>query len=340
MPSVTQDSWRVLPTRSDVFAELIAEAVTGVDGAYLAVDHEGTRHLLLVADQAVERLADERSRGIRVLTRPLSVQGQPERVFIDVMCSTSGGQDVFNLVASAVIEQIELGALPAEATRSTLGRWRRFWSAVPPSGLTAEEIVGLFGELWFLAVWLIPHNVRQVKHWLGPTGIRHDFAWSGTAIEAKATTSTRGHIHRINGIEQLDPPESGELFLFSLRMREEPTAANSLVTLVQSISRRLATDAECLDSFESRLAQAGYSPLDADRYGDVRFRVVGEHLYKVCNGFPRLTATSFTDGRMPAGVDRIEYEVNLDSCSEFLAARSPEDFTPPSAAGTATLSGE
>lgn len=161
MPAVTAESWRALPDRSTVYAELAAEAVPGVDGAFLAVDHEGARHLLLSVESDVEPVTDERSRGIRALTRPLSVQGQPERHFVDVLCTAISGHEVFNLVATVILGQVEQEAAAPEAVRNTLSRWRRFWGAAPAGGLTGEEIRGLFGELWFLAVWLLPHPASR-----------------------------------------------------------------------------------------------------------------------------------------------------------------------------------
>jgi hypothetical protein len=328
MPAVTAESWRTLPDRSNVYAELAAEALAGLDDAFLAVDHEGIRHLLLSVNAEVEPVTDERSRGIRALTRPLSVQGHPEGHFIDVLCTAISGQEVFNLVATAILAQIEQGAGAAEAVQSTLARWRRFWGAAPSGGLSTEEIRGLFGELWFLAVWLLPHGHDQIGHWLGPTGTRHDFQWSDLAAEAKATTSIRGHVHRINGLDQLDPPADGRLLLFSLRMREEATASNTLPSLIETISRALRDDGEALDAFESRLAQAGYSSLEADRYAETRFRVMNERLYEVGPGFPRLSTASFADG-LPSGIERVEYEINLDGAGDLVVAASPDEFVPP-----------
>jgi len=325
---VTAESWRALPQRSSVYAELAAEEVPDVSGAFLAVDHEGARHLLLGVAADLQPVIDDRSRGIRVVTRPLSVQNQPERDFVDVICTAVSGQEVFNLVATAVLEQVQRGVAPAEAVLATLSRWRRFWGASPPGGLSGEQIHGLFGELWFLAVWLLPHGHDQVGHWVGPTGARHDFAWHGLAVEAKATTSVRGHVHRINGIDQLDPPADGRLLLFSLRMREEATASNTLLSLIDTINTTLGDDAEALDRFETGLAQAGYSPLEADRYTEIRFRVLNERLYEVGQGFPRLSAASFGGG-LPGGVERVEYEINLDACPQLILASSPSDFSPP-----------
>jgi hypothetical protein len=331
MPQITAESWRSLPARSTLFAELAAEAVAGIDGAFLAVDHEGSRHVLLGAPDDIEPVTDDRSRGIRALTRPLSVQGQAERNFLDVLCTGASGQEVFNLVASAILDKVGHGATPSEAVRSTLARWRRFWGAAPIGGLTGEEIRGLFGELWFLGVWLLPHGHDQLRHWLGPTGTRHDFQWPRLAVDAKATASTRGHIHRINGLDQLDPPADGRLLLFSLRMREEASASNTLVSLVDTITTKLADDADALDQLESRLVMAGYSSLEADRYAEVRFRVINERLYDVRGDFPRLSETSFTRG-LPAGIERVDYEINLDACPDAIIADSPSAFSPPAAA--------
>ena len=328
MASVTAESWRALPDRSSIYAELAAERAAAVDGAFLAVDHDGLRHLLLSVSSDTAAFTDDRSRGIHTLTRPLSVQGRPEKHFIDVICTTISGQDVFNLVVSAILTQLEQGGTPAEAVQTTLTRWRRFWGAAPSDGLTAEEIRGLFGELWFLASWLLPHDIGQVKHWLGPTGARHDFQWPGLALECKATTSTRGHLHRINGLDQLDPPADGRLLLFSLRMREEATASDNLTTLVTRITTALEDDGDALDTFEAQLALTGYSPLDTERYSGISFRIVNERLYEVANDFPRLSTDSFRDGP-PRGVERVEYEVDLDVAADQIIATAPTEFQPP-----------
>ena len=79
------------------------------------------------------------------------------------------------------------------------------------------------------------------------------------------------------------------------------------------------------------LVQAGYSPLEADRYAEIRFRVINERLYEVGEDFPRLSEGSFIHG-LPAGIERVEYEVDLDACPDAMIADTPSEFTPPAAA--------
>jgi hypothetical protein len=65
----------------------------------------------------------------------------------------------------------------------------------------------------------------------------------------------------------------------------------------------------------------GYSPAHRDLY-DAPFRVVAEELYRVNDGFPRLTA-SMLDGDVPAGVDSIAYTVDLAACMPWRVATAP-----------------
>src|ERR1700682_492089 len=327
--SVTAASWQELESKSVAYGSLNARRLTDAAGAVLAVDHQARRHVLLPINHLEEGFNDTRSRGLVVLSRMLEVAQEPSRPFLDLCCTDPAGRDAFNVVASELLDKLRHGASGAEAIASSLAKWRRFWSTAPIEGLTPEEIRGLFGELWFLLIWLLPHGLGHCRHWMGPQGARSDFQWEGLSIEAKATNSIRGHIHRINGVDQLDPPDNGRLLLYSLRVREEPASSNSLVTMVDRISERLVASAELLGLFEDRLTQAGYSPLHADRYREIHFRVVDERLYRVEDDFPRLSDTAFRRG-VPPGIERIEYEVNLEAFQHLVVTTKPDEFQSPS----------
>ena len=294
----------------------------------LAVDAHGARHLLIPIGSETDGATDHQSRGLRADTRPLAVADQSERLFIDMACAELSALHQFDALSGEVVDLVVGGMPPADAVLQTLARWRRFWGAAPVEGLSEDQIRGLFGELWFLVVWLLLRSVSAVQHWVGPAGSRHDFQWPVHAIEAKCTTSVRGHVHWINGIDQLDPPEGGALQLFSLRIREEPSAQNTLVSLVDRIKLQLAAESELLDLFEVRLAQTGYSVADRQRYMETRFRVVDERLYSVTSGFPRISVSSFPLG-LPVGVEAVRYEINLESASALLVASRPADLLLP-----------
>ena len=319
------DSWIALETAKAAPGRLNARWLVDPSGAALAVDHLGRRHVLLTITTIDDGLSDSRSRGLLVTSRMLEVDVAPAAPFIDMCCTDALGRDAFNLVVTDLLHRLAEGIGPVEAVKATLARWRRFWSSAGSEGLSPEAIRGLFGELYFLLVWLLPIDLELVRAWVGPSGARNDFQTQSVSIEAKATASVRGHLHTINGIEQLDPPDHANLLLYSLRIREEPASVNSLITIVEAITNELADSAELLTMFESQVALAGYSPLHADRYRLIRFRVVDQRLYRVTSGFPRLSATLLADG-VPPGVERIEYEINLDSFPHLIIASRPHQL--------------
>lgn len=290
-----------------------------------ALDSEGKRHFLVPLQADEQDLRDTQSRGVSVVSRDLVIRGAPEVHYIDIQCLDAAGHTAFDLIGSELADELSHpGSKPAEIVKRVLAKWRRFWGQLPRTLLTRDELLGLFAELWFFWVWLSPAIgvAEAVQRWRGPFGSRHDFEWAGKSVEVKATTSSRGHIHRINGIDQLLPPEEGELFFFSLQLREEAGATNTLTTLINSILQHLKTDADALSRFETVLAQAGYSPAHDEEYSKMHLRVVEEGLFTVRDNFPRLTPQQFPAG-VPAGVERVEYEINLNTFNYLRIACTP-----------------
>nr|MBI3611581.1 PD-(D/E)XK motif protein [Nitrospirota bacterium] len=294
-----------------------------------AVDAEGQRHLLVLLQEGEEDIHDTLSRGLGVNTRELAVPGHEAGRYLDITCYDIAGHEAFDLIGGELAERLAAGRETAPETVSrVLAKWRRFWGQLPQHLLSRDQQLGLFAELWFLSVWLVPRvgTAEAVTRWRGPFGARHDFEWEGLSVEVKATTSTRGLIHRINGLDQLMPPDRGKLLLFSLRLREEAGASNSLPALVAVCREQLEGSDEALSRFESSLLRAGYSFAHEDEYGNVRLRIVQEGLFAVRDNFPQVTPPKFTDG-VPAGVEHVEYEINLDGFLDLLVARSAGEAT-------------
>lgn len=288
-----------------------------------ALDSEGRRHFLVLLTEEEPNLDDSQSRGLRVVTRELSVPGHSPGRYLDVSCHDPSGHDAFQVIGGELADRLVLNQdSPAVDMAKVLAKWRRFWGQQPRDMLTQQEQLGLLAEIWFLHVWLVPRigASAAVDRWRGPLGARHDFEWPHCSVEVKATTSTRGLVHRINGIEQLVPPQEGRLLLFSLRLREEGGAANSLTSIVRACEAALAGNDEALSLFSSRAAAAGYSPTHDEEYSRACYRIVDEALFSVQGEFPRLIPESVLGG-LPHGVEHVEYEINL---SGFDRLRVPE----------------
>ncbi|MCB2020106.1 MAG: PD-(D/E)XK motif protein, partial [Burkholderiaceae bacterium] len=227
----------------------------------------------------------------------------------------------FSELVEALLAGASIGRV--RIVQSVLAKWRRFWSGVAQNLLRKEELLGLFGEVWFLSRWLLPSVgvERGPGMWRGPSGARNDFEAPGLAIEVKTSGKLDGS-HQIHGLEQLLEPAGGVLLLFSLAVREEASGVESLPRLVNNVRAALAADQSQLALFESMLLAARYEDAHAPEYEKVKLRIRGQGLYRVSESFPRLVPASILNG-LPAGVSSLTYELRLDAAGAWLLSDNP-----------------
>lgn len=292
------------------------------DDVMLAVDRVGLRHLLLAVDDDSPPPTQSVSKGLSISVDELSVGERPTRRYLDIACRDVAVHPNFTAVAAEIIDALPDSDDVIGTVTSIFTRWRWFWG-VTADELSEEQVLGLFGELWFLEFWLAPIDSAVLAAWAGPRGDRHDFKWPAASVEIKTTRvrSDGAARHRISSLDQLEAPEQGALYLFSLRATPDPIGAHSLRSSVDRLRDGLSGHPELLHDFDERLAAAGYSPAHGEQYGG-GLRVVAEELYRVSDGFPRLDSTSFSAG-VPNGVDRISYTLDLVACEAWRVATAP-----------------
>ncbi len=295
------------------------------DGVLVALDHHGNRHLLLEAPSGAQALSTSSVKGLTVEIEDLQVGDRPIRSYFDVACTEPSLNRNFANVAAEIIDRLGTeGGDPRLLLERTFSRWRWFWGS-PGGELSDTEVVGLFAELWFLEHWIGPIDEASIAAWTGPARDRHDFKSSTASVEVKGTRarSDGSATHRITNLDQLADPETGTLYLFSLRVSPDPIGGNSLKKSVDRLRDQLAERPEGIHAFEERLAMAGYALAASESY-DAPLRVTAEELFEVGEGFPRLTSGTFSEGP-PAGVDNITYTLDLAACGHWRIATKPID---------------
>lgn len=298
---------------------------SAASGVRLALDHARLRHLLLpvaAADTLPERSV---TRGLEVTIDELQIGQETARRFFDVSCRDPTQNRTFAKVCEEILDEVAADPnRPRAVLARVLDRWRYFW-ATPPGALRDEEIIGLFGELWFLEYWLGPITAKTLATWRGPLRDRHDFQSPAASIEVKATRARADGAarHRITSLDQLEDPDQGRLYLFSLQVTPDPIATHSLAASVERISVALAPAPDELRTFRELLGRARYNPADRHRYV-APLRVTAEELYAVDRGFPRLTAHAFPTG-IPGGVGDITYTLDLGACQPWRTATKPAE---------------
>lgn len=293
-----------------------------------ALNRAGSRYFLVPIDADEEDLVDDGIQGLKIATECLQISGEQSRRYVSVLCGDQSAHDLFDVVGAELITAVgNMPKSPREATRLVINRWKRFWSAAPRSVLDDGEIAGLFGELWFMHVWLAPSIgvPAAAKAWRGPFGSRHDFESKAMSVEVKTTTARNYRTHLINGIDQLAPPEIGPLLFFSLAISPERGATNSLVVLVDAIRTALQLDPEVADVFDVALANAGYSDAFRSFYAEKTYRVAGGLLYEVDGLFPRLTRDQLASSALLPGVSEVKYRVTLDFSRPSAIAENPDE---------------
>jgi len=330
MSRVSPETWQRLSTTPPPGGKLCARvALPSITEKVLAaIDSDGIRHLLVRLESDEPDYQDNRSRGIGVETRELDVQGHKRCRYLDLICQDSSGHSAFDLIGGDLSDEISTGQNNApKAAARVLSSWRRFWGQVPLNILSYGEQLGLFAELWLLCYWMIPEfgSADSVRRWRGPLKSRHDFEWDAISVEVKAATSTRGRIHHINGLEQLQPPIGGRLFLFSMQLREEGGATNTLPLIVRACRSSLAQDPEALDDFEMRLSRSGHSTVHEQEYEKLKLRIINEFLFAVRENFPRLTPEIIMGG-LPPGIEHVEYQIDLGGFDHLIVARKSTEL--------------
>lgn len=294
---------------------------------FIGIDAAHRRHVLVKVPEGEPAAVTERaSRGLAVQTVEMTINGASDReIYVEVACLESTGHAALDTVTTELVEALASGASIGRVrlVQTVLAKWRRFWSGVPQKLLSREEHLGLFGEVWFLLKWLMPSigPDAAVSMWRGPAGSRNDFEAAGIGIEVKTTARVDGS-HQVNGLEQLLEPMGGALLLFSLAVREESSAVDSLPRLISDTRASLAPEPSALVQFDAVLLAAGYDDAHAAEYDKLKLRIRGQTLYRVSDGFPRLVPSSIAGG-IPPGVTNVTYDLRLDAAGTYALTDSP-----------------
>jgi hypothetical protein len=273
-----------------------------------ALDSHGLRHLLIPAREDLAIDSDEKSGGVHISARDLLDDGVKSR-FVDVACLKDHVADVFSHLADEILEELARNpGRPATVARRVLNRWRELLDRDRPGILTQDELTGLFGELWILKS-LVAEDPSALGAWTGPQGSRFDFQRAGVALEVKTTTSQHSLLVQIHGVEQLDPPIGGTLYMATVSVERTVGVGHSVPSLIAEI-RVLGVDNL---EFSSKLREIRYADYDQRYYADLRFTVRAVRVFKVDAEFPRIIGSSFCAGELPAGVSSLRYTIDLTS---------------------------
>lgn len=314
--------WGALEAPASSIELQAAEVVVG-SRVWIARDDGQRLHLLVLVEEGAV-LPAALPRGLGVAIGRHRIAGLPDAVYVDLVCLDQEMTLAFATVAAEVTEAV-VNIAPSERLpdlTAVLNKWQWFWSA-DVARMSINDAIGLFGELWFLLRWATLTR-ESISGWNVYDQSRHDFQWTERSVEVKTSSRAGAVLHTIQSLDQLAPPETGQLYLFSLHIARDALASNTLASLVDSAISQLADAPAARELLLGKLNDRNYTPVAEG--SQIAYRVTEESLYSVSGEFPRLTWGSFSKVLHPAITD-VSYRVNMNACSEWQVATSPEDWS-------------
>ncbi|WP_162501378.1 PD-(D/E)XK motif protein [Methylobacterium crusticola] len=195
-----------------------------------------------------------------------------------------------------------------------LGEWHDMLRRRRDGLLSVPERIGLTGELLFLRDVILPRltPAEAAAAWRGGHRDEQDFAVGPWQFEVKTQLSTADQRLIIASEAQLDTAGS-RLLLCHQGVAASPPGCqaftlNGLVAELATIF--FAAGPSAGDLFDLALEAWGYSR--QDEYNQPTWVLTDRRLFEVREDFPRIVPAM-----LPAGVQRVSYEVLLRDCQPF-----------------------
>lgn len=225
-------------------------------------------------------------------------------------------QDVFLKLCLDLVEHVKASEQKQDTFRVVcrrLKKWQSLLSGKAQHLLSANEVQGLYAELYFLSEMLDKGSVSEgmlIRGWKGPDKNQHDFILGDIAVEIKSVTGDQRGAVRITSEDQLTT-HLDRLYLRVYFLSEPETDARgeSLNSIIRRVARQL-TEQENRDLFETKLETARY--IDIPDYDTPHFRVKDCRSYLVAEDFPRITRNN-----LPVGIENVTYDLLLPGIDKF-----------------------
>lgn len=272
-----------------------------------AVDHDGLRHLLIPVPANRKVRSSPDGPVLRLSKRNLE-DAETYQCYADLTLLEGDFGDLFTeLCVDVLVATHDSPRTPVKALYGVLDRWKSLFRARGPL-LTPEQVAGLFGELMVLKR-LLQKDPSAHRLWRGPSGHRHDFWGGATAVEVKTSTSSQGRRPRIHGLDQLESPVGGALWLAWFRLQKVTSAGVGIgfTELIEQTVHLCDDEAALLDL----LSEAGCRPTDTGRYHEIRFAVGEERWYQVTPDFPGLTGEALVSSGLTISALDVAYSIDL-----------------------------
>ncbi|KJZ63042.1 PD-(D/E)XK motif protein [Pseudomonas fluorescens] len=246
-----------------------------------------------------DRLVAETFTGSQLISVDRIVGGEARRL-LRLESSLQSLRNEFAVICAHMITPGENDCLRRELLAEPSAWWKK-WRHLLGNSLAAKSSYGALAEM--LTIEKLMNQGMEVQ-WHGPSGGVVDVWTPSTGYEVKATVSRYDSCIHVAGQFQLALASVGLLNLIHYRF-EPSTSGDS----IDSVAQRLINAGFDSEELTQSLARIGFHPGSSTRRET--FIVLESRVFPVDADFPRIVPDSFSGGNLPAGIVRVEYQVDL-----------------------------
>lgn len=237
--------------------------------------------------------------------------------FLLILLLNKQHKDIFSTLCEDLIfgvSKVKSESTLVEKLLERLAKWQSLFEKVGQQGLLDEAQRGLYGEVYFLRLFLsnLTNKNYCVKSWLGPEKSVQDFQYSDWAIEVKTTHGNNHQKIHIASERQLDDSIIENIFLYHLSLDVRVGNGESLNALIDSVLESLNDITMAANLFKLKLLESGYYEIHRPLYEERGYTIRQENFYRVSGNFPRIT-----ESQIPIGVGDVKYSIVLSESEEW-----------------------
>lgn len=237
--------------------------------------------------------------------------------FLLILLLNKQHKDIFSTLCEDLIFGITDVATEQNLVEKLIERlvkWQSLFEKVGQQGLSDEAQRGLYGEVFFLRLFLNNSADKNycIKSWLGPERSIQDFQYSNWAVEVKTTHGNNHQKIHISSERQLDDTIIEKIFLYHLSLDIRVSYGESLNTIIDEVIVLLSDNIMASNLFKLKLLESGYYDIHKPIYEETGYTIRQENIYQVSGNFPRIT-----ESLIPIGVGDVKYSIVLSESEEW-----------------------
>lgn len=237
--------------------------------------------------------------------------------FLLILLLNKQHKDIFSTLCEDLIfgvSDVTTENTLVEKLLERLAKWQSLFEKVGKQGLSDEAQRGLYGEVYFLRIFLNNKSDKNycLKSWLGPEKSVQDFQFSNWAVEVKTTHGNNHQKIHITSERQLDDDIIEKIFLYHLSLDIRVGNGESLNFLIDEVSEMLNSTTMASNLFKLKLLESGFYDVHKPLYEEQGYTIRQENIYRVSGNFPRIT-----ENQIPIGVGDVRYSIVLSESEEW-----------------------